>query len=103
MPVEPRPRRANANTHPGQILLEGKQKRRTTTEKAAAAKDKADRVADAVSKRQQDRRLVVARIAQLEDVIQKEDRSYKYKVSAKGASSKARYREAEDDPIVNLR
>ena len=88
-----------------QILLQSKQKRCTNTEIAAAAKDKADRAADAASKAQQDRSELVTRLAQLEDAIEKEDRSYKYKynVSAgKDTTSKARYCEV-DVPIANLR
>jgi hypothetical protein len=94
---EPRPRRKNANTHPARILLN--QKRRTTTEKAAIDKEKADRKADAASKTQMDRNAAVTEIAQFEDALQKEDKAYGKSTSGKGAS----YREAdqaEDDTLA---
>lgn len=93
-----RPRRTNANTHPGQIVNEFKQKRRSTAEKAAAVQEKADREADTTLKAQEDRSAVVGRIAQLEDTLQREDRSYGYKVSGKSAASKGTYREAIANP-----
>jgi hypothetical protein len=101
--METRPRRANANIHPGQIVIQSKQKRRTAAEKAAAVKEKADRKADAALKAQENRSAVVARIAQLEDSLQKDDRSYGNNISGKGAASKATYREAEHDTIANPR
>ena len=81
------------------------QKRCNNTEIAAAAKEKRDREADAEMKTQWDRSQVVSQIAQLEDIIQKEDKFYRdrYKVCGKNATSKTKYREAKDNPVANLR
>lgn len=71
-----RPRRANANTHPAQVLLDAKQKRRTTAEKAADDEAKATKDMEEATKAQTNRQAVVARIAELEDAMQREDKAY---------------------------
>ena len=71
-----RPRREKANTHPADVLLNAKQKRRSPTEKAAADKAKTDRDEESAAKAQKSRHNAVAQIAQLEDRIQREDKAY---------------------------
>ena len=71
-----RPRREKANTHPADVVLNAKQKRQSPTEKAAADKAKADQDEESATKAQKSRHNTVAQIAQLEDMIQREDRAY---------------------------
>jgi hypothetical protein len=100
--VEVRPKRTNANTHPGQVVINSKQKRRSAAEIAAANEEKTRRVTEVASKAQEDRQAEVARIAQLEDALQREDVSYRKALIASGkgtpqshVTAKASYREAE--------
>ncbi|KAH9018449.1 hypothetical protein EDB84DRAFT_1442430 [Lactarius hengduanensis] len=86
-----RPKRTNANTHLGRILLDNKQKCRTPAEKAAMDKEEAERKADAALKIQMRRKEVVIRIAKLKDALQKEDRAYPNSTCGNGAT----YRKAE--------
>ncbi|KAH9023608.1 hypothetical protein EDB85DRAFT_1894713 [Lactarius pseudohatsudake] len=88
-----RPKCTNVNTHPGRILLDNKQKCRTTAEKAAMDKEKAERKADAALKIQMRRKEAVIRISKLEDALWKEDRAYPNSTRGNGAT----YREAELD------
>ncbi|KAH8979778.1 hypothetical protein EDB86DRAFT_3088552 [Lactarius hatsudake] len=88
-----RPKRTNANTHPGRILLDNKQKHRTPAEKAAMDKEEAERKADAALKIQMRRKEAVIRIAKLEDALRKEDKAYPNSTRGKGAT----YCEAELD------
>ena len=71
-----RPRREKANTHPADVVLNAKQKRRSPAEKAAADKAKADQDEESATKAQKSRHNAVAQIAQLEDTIQQEDKAY---------------------------
>jgi hypothetical protein len=71
-----RPSRSNANTHPAQVLLEGKTKRRTPAEKRAqdaAAAEKNREEAAKVEKEHQDG---IKRIAAMEDSLKRDDHNY---------------------------
>lgn len=100
--VEARPKRSKANTHPGQIVNDNKQKRRSQAEIASANEERARKETEAASKAQEDRQAEIARIAQLEDAIQREDTSYRKASIPSGVGApqrhtvaQASYREAE--------
>ncbi|KAH9174066.1 hypothetical protein EDB89DRAFT_2068010 [Lactarius sanguifluus] len=71
-----RPRRVNANTHPGKIVNDLKQKRRTTAEKIADDKAKASKEKEEATKAKKNRRAEVTQVAELEDALRREDRAY---------------------------
>ncbi|KAH9037034.1 hypothetical protein EDB84DRAFT_1675719 [Lactarius hengduanensis] len=72
----PRPRRVNANTHPGKIVNDLKQKRRTTAEKVADDKAKASKEKEETTKAKKTRQAEVAQVAEFEDALRREDRAY---------------------------
>ncbi|KAH9019475.1 hypothetical protein EDB84DRAFT_1566053 [Lactarius hengduanensis] len=72
----PRPRRVNANTHPGKIVNDLKQKRRTTAEKLADDKAKASKEKEETTKAKKNRQAEVAQVAEVEDALRREDRTY---------------------------
>ena len=71
-----RPRRTNANTHPTQALLKNKQKRRTPAEIAATDEAKAIKEKEEATEAQRNHHAAIARVAELEDAIQREDKAY---------------------------
>ena len=95
--VESRPRRTNANTHPGKIILDSKQKRRTPAEKAAAEETKAMHELEQATNTQKSRQASIARIAKLEDAIQREDKVYPNTVSKKSRKSQKTRTHSDDN------
>ena len=81
--LEAWPRHAKANTHPAQVLLDGKQKRCTTAEKAADDKAKATQELEEATNAWKNREVSIARISNLKDTIQQEDRAYPNIISQK--------------------
>ncbi|KAI9430960.1 hypothetical protein H4582DRAFT_2085724 [Lactarius indigo] len=72
----PRTRRANANTHPGKIINDLKQKRHTTSEKAADDQAKASKEKKEAAVAKKNRRAIVAQVAEVEDALRREDKAY---------------------------
>ena len=71
--LEAQPRCAKANTHPAQVLLDGKQKCHTTTKKAANDKAKATQELEEATNAWKNQEAAIAQISNLKDTIQQED------------------------------
>ncbi|KAI9436942.1 hypothetical protein H4582DRAFT_2078010 [Lactarius indigo] len=69
-------RRANANTHPGKIINDLKQKHHTTSEKAADNQAKASKEKKEAAVAKKNRRAIVAQVAEVEDALRREDKAY---------------------------
>ncbi|KAH9021547.1 hypothetical protein EDB84DRAFT_1565261 [Lactarius hengduanensis] len=93
----PRPRRVNANTHPGKIVNDLKQKRRTTAEKVADDKAKASKEKEETTKAKKSRQAEVAQVAEVEDALRREDRAYPNIVSEGDTDSDTHKLRASDD------
>ncbi|KAH9028747.1 hypothetical protein EDB85DRAFT_2147704 [Lactarius pseudohatsudake] len=93
----PRPRRVNANTHPGKIVNDLKQKRRTTAEKVADDKAKASKEKEETTKAKKSRQAEVAQVAEVEDALRQEDRAYPNIVSEGNTDSDTHKLRASDD------
>ncbi|KAI9431484.1 hypothetical protein H4582DRAFT_2084958 [Lactarius indigo] len=72
----PRTRRANANTHPGKIINDLKQKHRTTSEKAADNQAKASKEKKEAAMAKKNRQAIVAQVTEVEDALRREDKAY---------------------------
>ncbi|KAH9011914.1 hypothetical protein EDB85DRAFT_1900711, partial [Lactarius pseudohatsudake] len=83
----PRPRRVNANTHPGKIVNDLKQKRRTTAKKKRKKPQKPRKVDKAE----------VAQVAEVKDALRREDRAYPNIVSEGDTDSDTHKLRASDD------
>lgn len=81
--LEAQPRCAKANTHPAQVLLDGKQKCHTTTKKAANDKAKATQELEEATNAWKNQEAAIAQISNLKDTIQQEDWAYPNIISQK--------------------
>ncbi|KAF7978991.1 hypothetical protein HWV62_44257 [Athelia sp. TMB] len=74
--THPRPHREKANIHPGQIILDNTQKRRTSEQvKSDKAKTDAEAIA-AIKKQEKQTQATVRRLVAVEDLMQEQDLEY---------------------------
>lgn len=71
-----RPRWAKANTHPAQVVLDAKQKQRTTSEKAADDEAKVAQENQEATNAMKKWQAAIAWVGALEDALQWEDKAY---------------------------